>query len=516
MTAVLPLPIATRWRQTLPALLLLLVAVLVLYRDTAIAMVTIWERSETFAHGFVVPPIVLWLVWRQRAALAAQVPRPTAWALLPIAGAALLWLLGELAAINAVAQFAFTALLVLVVFAVLGWRATRVILFPLAFLFFAVPVGEFLTSQLMLWTADFTVAALRLSGIPVYREGQQFVIPSGNWSVVEACSGVRYLIASVMVGVLFAYLNYRSLRRRLLFIGVAIVVPLVANWIRAYLIVLIGHLSSNRLATGGDHVIYGWVFFGIVIMLMFLIGARWSEPPAPAAAPATGAERMPLQGAMVWPIVAAVAVLLAAPQLAVRALTGADAGAAPVLAAAPTLAPGWRLAEQPVVDWHPAFQDPSTEFNRTYAREDGQRVGLYVGYYRHQDYQRKLVSSENVLVQSNDRHWVPVASGKRVVPVAGRSVALRTTDLGPPASSLGGEHLEVWQLYWINGTFTSSDIAAKAYGALHQLLGRGDDGAVIIVYTPADGGAGKARLADFVHRNLEALEAQLRRTREGG
>jgi EpsI family protein len=119
-------------------------------------------------------------------------------------------------------------------------------------------------------------------------------------------------------------------------------------------------------------------------------------------------------------------------------------------------------------------------------------------------------------VKSNDHHWVPVASGGRAVTVAGRSVTLRTTDLGPPASSLGDEHLEVWQLYWINGTFTSSDIAAKAYGALHQLLGRGDDGAAIIVYTPADGGAGKARLADFVHRNLEVLEAQLRRTREGG
>ena len=66
---------------------------------------------------------------------------------------------------------------------------------------FAVPVGEFLLPVFMEWTADFTVLALRLSGIPVYREGLQFVIPSGNWSVVEACSGIRYLIASLMVGV---------------------------------------------------------------------------------------------------------------------------------------------------------------------------------------------------------------------------------------------------------------------------------------------------------------------------
>ena len=101
---------------------------------------------------------------------------------------------------------------------------------------------------LMESTADFTVSALVLTGIPVYREGHQFIIPSGAWSVVEACSGVRYLIASLMVGALFAYLNYRSMRRRWLFMGVALVVPIVANWVRAYLIVMIGHLSNNKLA----------------------------------------------------------------------------------------------------------------------------------------------------------------------------------------------------------------------------------------------------------------------------
>ncbi len=115
------------------------------------------------------------------------------------------------------------------------------------------------------WTADFTIAALKLTGIPVFREGAHFQIPSGRWSVVEACSGVRYLIASLMVGILYAYLTYRSMRRRLLFIGVSILVPIVANWLRAYMIVMIGHLSGNTLAVGVDHIIYGWIFFGVVM-----------------------------------------------------------------------------------------------------------------------------------------------------------------------------------------------------------------------------------------------------------
>ena len=107
--------------------------------------------------------------------------------------------------------------------------------FPLLFLFFCVPFGEFIMPRLMQWTADITV--MGCAPCPVFRcirKGLQFVIPSGHWSVVEACSGIRYLIASVCVGVLFAYLNYNSWKRRVLFvIAAAAMVPLVANWLRA-------------------------------------------------------------------------------------------------------------------------------------------------------------------------------------------------------------------------------------------------------------------------------------------
>ncbi|MFZ2293654.1 MAG: archaeosortase/exosortase family protein, partial [Polaromonas sp.] len=139
------------WRQAFPPLILLLVWTLFLYRDTAIAMVTIWERSETFTHGFLVPPIVFWLIWRQRKVIAVQPLQAALWPLLPVASAALVWLLGELTAVNAVTQLAFVALLVLTVPAVMGVSVARLIIFPLGFLFFAVPIGEFVMPQLMEW-----------------------------------------------------------------------------------------------------------------------------------------------------------------------------------------------------------------------------------------------------------------------------------------------------------------------------------------------------------------------------
>jgi exosortase A len=506
----------------LPPLLLLLAALIVLYRDTAESMVTIWSRSDTFAHAFLVPPIVAWLLWRRRDRLAAVSPRPVGWVLLLMAGVSFLWLLGELAAANSVTQLAFTALLVLSVPAVAGFAATRAMLFPLAFLFFAVPIGEFLLPQLMEWTADFTVFALRLSGVPVYREGLRFVIPSGTWSVVEACSGVRYLLASGMVGTLFAYLNFRSMRRRIAFVAISFAIPIVANWVRAYLIVLLGHLSNNRIATGVDHLIYGWIFFGAIIMLMFMVGRHFADsdmPSGPKAASTVGLQRpaslprSPLARGRAWMTASVGLSLLALPQLAVHALNANEDVRLVSLGAPTTLADGWKLSDQPVAEWKPAFQNPSAEINRTYI-DDGRSVGLYIGYYRGQSAERKLVSSDNAVVRSGDAQWTQVSVGSKVVVVDQHPIAVRTVHLHqaqPGAALAAADTLLVWQTYWVNGRFTASDPWAKAYMSFDKLLGRGDDSAVLVFYASgrSSGGAQEATLQSFLRANLRGIEALL-------
>jgi exosortase A len=508
------------WHQTFLVLILLLAWTILLYRDTGIAMVTLWERSETFTHGFLVPPIVLWLIWRQRQVLAGLSPQPALGTFFVVAAAAFVWLLGDLVAVNAVTQLAFTSLLVLVVPALLGWPIARQIAFPLGFLFFAVPIGEFFLPQLMEWTANFTVLALRLSGIPVYREGLQFVIPSGNWSVVEACSGVRYLIASLTVGTLFAYLNYRSAKRRLLFVIVSILVPIVANWMRAYMIVMLGHLSGNKLAVGVDHLIYGWVFFGIVIMLMFMIGARWSEPDTPAGSGAKTpypAQRPAAASTRFWIATSCYALMVAAPHMVLSAIYKSEAVGALSFTVPSALAVDWQAGSPSEnVDFKPAFQNPSGEINTTYVSR-GHSVGLYLGYYRHQNYDRKLVSSNNVLVASRDSKWSLVGTSNRAVTLAEKSVAVRTAVLrGADLSAKSDEwRLEVWQLYWINGTLTTNDYLAKVYSAFYRLTGGGDDSAVIIVYTLKDqAGGGDAVLASFLATNYAAINELLLNTRQ--
>lgn len=493
------------WKQALPLLATLIAWLIYWYWGTAAAMVDIWLRSETYTHAFVVPPITLWLIWRQRALIHAEQPRTSLLLTLPVAFTTFAWLVGELTAVNALTQFALVATLVLAIMALLGIQVSKRLAFPLAFLFFSVPFGDFMMPKLMDWTAAFTVLALRASGIPVYQEGLQFVIPSGNWSVVEACSGIRYIIASVTVGTLFAYLNYTSLHRRLVFIGVSILVPVIANWLRAYIIVMLGHLSGNKIAAGVDHLIYGWVFFGVVIMIMFMIGARWAEPEAdlkaaherPPAPPATS-------NGKAWLAAMAVALIAAAGPLAFVAISKADQ-AGPVQLAGLQPPAGWQ-ERSPLGDWKPEYANPSAEIQTAYER-DGRSVGVYIAYYRNQDYERKLVTSTNVLASSANKSWAQMSRQDVPMTIDGLPAEIRRSEL-LNRTTAPETRLVVWQWYWINGRLTASDARAKLYTALARLSGRGDDSAVVMLYARPDDGDDSA-LNTFASTSAGQLSALL-------
>ncbi len=510
--------ISPPWRVPAIAVAVLIALLLLSFRETATTMVGIWSRSETFAHAFVVPPLVAWLIWRQRDVLQGLRPRPVPWMVLPMAGLALLWWLGDLVSANAVTQLTLTAMLVCSVPAVLGWQVTRAILFPLAFLFFAVPIGEFMTPMLISLTADFTVSALRMTGVPVFREGMHFVIPSGSWSVIDECSGVRYLMASFMVGSLFAYLNYRSTQKRLIFVAFSIVVPIVANWLRAYLIVMIAHLTDNKLATGVDHILYGWVFFGIVIMALFFIGARWAEDDrVPVAAPdewaraPTGSEqRRAGQVVMVAVLALAVAQL---PLLLQRGQSQVVSSPAPALQLPDTLGDGWRTDSRDLSPWRPIFVEPASEMQATYAGGAG-RVAVHLAYYRNQSDTSKLVSSVNVLVPMRGP-WNELATGRRTTALKDGPVEWRTaTLLGAESAGFARQRLTVWRLYWMGGYLTSSDVRAKLYQVWQQLTGQPDDAAAVLLYVDAADDAEADRLlSSFVAANFDALGQLLAQAR---
>jgi len=488
-----------------------LVAVLLLYWGTAASMVSVWNSSETFAHGYVILPISLWLVWRRREVF-SRIPAEPYWpalGLLALCGAG--WLLARAGEVQVVMQYAFVAMLPAVALAVLGRRLAGALAFPLLFLLFAVPFGEVFVHPLINFTADFTVAMVRATGIPVLRNGTTFELPTGNWSVVEACSGVRYLISSITLGCLYAYLSYRSTTRRVLFIGLSVIVPIIANGLRAYMIVMIGHTSDMALATGVDHLIYGWLFFGLVMFIMFWIGSYWREdeaavPASPLAAPGAagtaGAQRgRPVAGVAV----AAVLVCALWPALGMVSDKAAHNPA-------PVRLDGSRLAT-PVTGlaaWNPEFMAPDATLAGRYTAA-GAPVSLNLLYYRNQGPDKRLISSVN-RVDNRKQHFNQIGSTERTETVAGRDLAVRETRVKGPD---GTNHL-VWHWTWVDGRFTANDYIGKLRQAQAKLMMHGDDGAALMVSTPLGENPDTARAAlrAFLEANLAPLQASLEAARE--
>ncbi|TBO30244.1 exosortase A [Aquabacterium lacunae] len=504
-----PQTLPARWRLAWAGIGLVWVLVLLTWLPTALSMVDIWERSETYAHGFVVPPLCLWLIWRARQQWQSLSPLPAFSAVVPMALIALAWLAGELVSVNALRQFALVAMMVMAVPLVGGWALARALTFPLCFVFLCVPFGDFLLPWLMNRTADFTVLAVRASGVPVYREGLQFVIPSGSWSVVEACSGIRYLVASVMAGCLYGYLNYTSMRLRVRFLVLSVAVALIANWLRAYLIVMLGHYSGNTIATGVDHLIYGWVFFGFVLLLLFWLGGRWHDPASVTSAGAGQPQALPI-AAVPWRLRGAVAVMLAAMALALpwAWLTHVrdSLSTEPVLLAAPAAMGAGRA---PDGRWEPDYRGARASVHRVYPVDQGE-VGLHLAYYRRQGGDSKLISAENRLAQNEDPMWSVSAERARQVPWREGFVTLKESEvmerhLAPGASRKG---LRVWQLFWLNGQIEVRPAHAKLLGGWQLLRGQGDDGAIITLYTQDDAEA-VARLTRFARAHDAQIDAAL-------
>ena len=502
-----------------------LCAVLLMHLATIDAIVDVWRVSDTFAHGFVTPPIVGWMIWRRRRHLSALPVKPAPAALLALAALGALWLVSAVANVHVLQQYCLALMLGATVLAVLGTGFTRAIAFPLCYLLLAVPFGEVFIPPLIEFTARCTVLLLQLCGIPVFRENNFLSLPSGNWSVVEACSGLRYLIASLALGAMYAYTTYRSLRRRLLFIAVSAVVPVLANALRAFLIVLIGHWSDMTLAIGIDHLIYGWVFFGAVSAVLFWVGARWREIDetddsadgadggragqaarqrsmpgisASLAAPTTASfVRMAVAVvavAAIWPVLAHVALRPAAP----------DERPAPALTVSPPPAP-WRASPMQATDWHVLHMGRPQRWSANYS--DGRRtVSLQLTWYRHQARHAELLAAVRRKVVDGMPRWNEISSARRAITIGGRELAVLQS-----VEQAAGVKLLVWRWYRQDGIDTASPQRMKLMLAKSKLLGGDDSGAEIVLASAYDEEAGVAERAmrDLLLAMLPAIDQGL-------
>ena len=387
-----PAAAASPWRRHLVALGVACALILALFSRDAIAIAAIWWNSSTFNHCLLIVPIIGWLVWQRLPQLRELTPAAW-WPGVALVGAgALGWLLGEASGVALGRHLGLFLMLHGTVLACLGKAVARGLAFPLCYALFLVPVGEEMVPVMQTVTAQIAAALLALSGVPAHLEGIFITTPTGYFEVAEACAGVKFLIAMAAFGALVANVCYRSWRRRLAFLIVALVIPVFANGVRAWGTIYIAHLTSIDFAAGFDHVVYGFIFFAIVIALILGIGWRffdraaddpWFDPKALQPEPPRGE---PLN------LVVAAAIGLAVLPLAwSSAVAAAGIRPLPVAVRLPEVR-GWqRVPGGSGIPWRPHYAGADRLILAHYRDARGQAVDLAIAVFVRQSEGHELV-----------------------------------------------------------------------------------------------------------------------------
>ena len=254
-----------------------------LYYDILARLATDWWIDPNFSHGFLVPVFSGFVVWQDRKQLAALPQKPSWFGLAVIAGALVVLIVGVLGAEFFLSRSSLVLLIGGLVICFLGWGHFRAILFPLAFLFFMIPIPVIVFNQiafpLQFLAARLGSSLLDLFGVPVLREGNVIQLPTMALEVAQACSGIRSLMSLGALAVIYGYfLETRNLHRVLLALA-AIPIAIAANGLRVMGTGLLGYYWDPDKAEGFFHTFSGWVIFIISLALLFSFHAvlRWAE-----------------------------------------------------------------------------------------------------------------------------------------------------------------------------------------------------------------------------------------------
>ncbi len=243
-----------------------------IFSDGLTDMAVSWEREE-YSHGYMIPMISLWFIWKNRELATNMVFKGSWLGIVVVLFGVLVGFMGELATLFVVTQYAFLLILYGLCLALLGWKGLHLFWFALIYLFFMIPLPNFLynnlSSNLQLISSQLGVAVIRLFDISVFLQGN--VIDLGNYQlqVVEACSGLRYLFPLTSFGFLCAYFFRAKLwMRSLVFLSTLPITVLMNSFRIGVIGVLVEHWGIEQ-AEGFLHDFEGWIIFVGCLAILF-------------------------------------------------------------------------------------------------------------------------------------------------------------------------------------------------------------------------------------------------------
>ncbi|MGK2911951.1 MAG: exosortase A [Sphingobium sp.] len=456
------------WRAYLLALGGVAAIILLLFAHDVADMATIWWMASTFQHCLFVPFLIGWLVQQRLPGLRQLTPQGWAPGLLWLGAGSIIWLLGDAAGVALFRHGGLVVMLQGAVMATLGPKVSRGLAFPLFYAFFMVPFGEEIVPTLQLVTAHLSMILLGLAGVPAHMEGVFITTPTGYFEVAEACSGAKFVIAMAAYGVLVANVCFRRWSRRIMFVVGALVLSILANGVRAFATILVAHLTTVDAAVGFDHVVFGWVFFAIVMTIVMVVAWPFFDrkPTDPWFDVAALQSRAGTVGAVTWIAPAAIAIAAFGP--AWSGLMASRSIGVPASLPLPNVA-GWsRTALPQAYPWTPHFKGNDAFVAGRYTNGTGHIVDLSIAVYARQEEGRELVGfGQGAIGPDSKWSWTEAAAAPD------GALGERITAPGPVVR-------DVMTFYSVGGTVTGGAGKVKIETLQARLLG-GDQRAVAII-----------------------------------
>lgn len=429
-------------------------------------LLTTWRVMPDYDQGLLLIPFIIgWIAVRS-----LHLPRPAA-RISPLAIASLiaciaLWLVAYQASSNIGEQLLLPVLLWSAVWAAFGLPIALRLAVPLACLYFAIPLWEFLVPILQSVAVRVTETLLGLIGVPVHIDGVLVSIPEGTFKIAEGCAGRRYFVVCVTIAALFAGTSRMRPRRALLFLIVAAALSIIVNWLRILTVIYAGHITNMQsYLVRVEHLSFGWALFAVLMVMVCLIGARLTRAGTlPPIARDEGPEATG-RGLMLRPAVPFTLLVLLLPAIAVgyaRSQVGSAIASLPQAPASlqlPVGSDGWSGPGAPDESWHPLYRDAAALGRASYQSATGE-VQVFSAEYLGETRSAKLVGYANKLFPLD---WMVLRRGglgRRAGPTGERA---RLLWLETPL----GERWLVSSLYRVDGFTTSSDALEQiAYGIL--------------------------------------------------
>lgn len=466
------------WSQHLRILSLTIAVILLLFWRDGSAMVQTWWGISTYNHCLLIVPILFWLVHQRASELRKIAPAIWTPGLIWVGAAAFGWLLGEAAGIALARQLGLVMMLQGAVMMLLGRKIATALVFPLCYSFFLVPFGEEIVPALQTITAKMAMVLLGWANIPAFIDGIFISTPTGYFEVAEACSGIKFLIAMIAYGVLVSNICFKSWSRRMVFMIAAILVPVVANGIRAFGTIYIAHHTTTDFASGFDHIFYGWFFFAFVLALVMAIGwpffDRKVDDPIIDGEYIQKAEPMHSTAFSARNAGILVVAIVAAPMIWAAVLAARDSSV-PEKIVMPQVS-GWQQVDyQPQFDWQPRFDGASHRLLGRYQNiTTGDQVDLAIAVFDRQGEGRELVGfGQGAFDPDTAWSWNKSLPG----PDDGSTIQI----IAP-----GQVVRDVTSFYRIGGIVTGSGAAVKLATVKTKLLG-GDQQAVAVLVSSENG-----------------------------